>query len=139
MSSETQMPKTEAVVKMEQSGMVSRKKHFLNSEAGVSAFREVAGSLSDPECRCGASLKSVSDHQLQCRFLEDKNWVLYFAHKDRFIQETNWSMHLVTYGSDSGLTCFFMPWPGDTKRSMRVEGVSSIACLAFEVFASYSG
>ena len=52
------MPKTEAVVKMEQSGMVSRKKHFLNSEAGVSAFREVAASLNDPEWRCGASLKS---------------------------------------------------------------------------------
>lgn len=46
MSSETRMPKTEAIVKMEQSGMVSRKKYFLNSDAGVSAFREVAGSLS---------------------------------------------------------------------------------------------
>lgn len=44
----------------------------------------------------------VSGHQLQYRFLEDKNWVLYFAHKDHFIQETDWSMHLVTYGSDSG-------------------------------------
>ena len=50
MSSETRMPKTEAIVKMEQSEMVSRKKRFLNSEVGVSALREVAGSLSDPEC-----------------------------------------------------------------------------------------
>ena len=44
----------------------------------------------------------VSGHQLQYRFLEDENWVLFFANKDRFIEETEWSMHLVTYGSDSG-------------------------------------
>ena len=73
----------------------------------------------------------VSDHQLQYRFLEDKNWVLYFAHKDHFIQEKNGSMHVVTYGSDSGSTC--------TKRSVRAEGVSSVAFLAFEVSVSYSG
>ena len=35
-----------------------KEERFLNSEVGVSAFREVAGSLSDPECRCGTSLKS---------------------------------------------------------------------------------
>ena len=96
------MLKTEAIVKMEQSGMVSRKIYFLNSEAGVSAFREVAGSLSEPEWRCGASLKSG----YQVTSCSTGFWRMrtgfFFANKDRFIQETEWSTHLVTYGSDSG-------------------------------------
>ena len=46
-------------------------------------------------------------------------------------RKKNGSMHVVTYGSDSGSTC--------TKRSVRAEGVSSVAFLAFEVSVGYSG
>lgn len=52
------MPKTEAIVKMEQSEMVSGRNVSWTLEVGMSALREVEESLSDPECWCGANIKS---------------------------------------------------------------------------------